>query len=142
MNIPTMLNLLSNMKNTELINLAYKAMENAYSPYSKFKVGAAVYGNGKVYTGCNIENASYGATICAERCAISKAVSEGCLSFKKIAIVSSSHNFTPPCGICRQVLNEFMPKGMVVLTNDKEIKEFTVSELLPAGFSKTDMKGL
>lgn len=142
MNIPTTLSLVNNMDNKELINLAYYAMERAYSPYSKFKVGAAVYGDGKVYTGCNIENASYGATICAERCAISKGVSEGCLKFEKIAIVSTSHDFTPPCGICRQVINEFMPDGIVVLTNDKEIKEFTVSELLPAGFSQTDMKGL
>lgn len=130
------------MDNKELINLAYGAMEKAYAPYSNFKVGAAVYADGRVYTGCNIENASYGATICAERCAISKAVSEGCLELEKIAIVSSAHNFTPPCGICRQVMSEFMPNGTVVLTDDNEIKEFTVSELLPAGFSQTDMKGL
>lgn len=130
------------MDNKELIDLAYNAMEKAYAPYSNFKVGAAVYANGKVYTGCNIENASYGATICAERCAILKAVSDGSLNLEKIAIVSSTHNFTMPCGICRQVMNEFMSSGIVILTDDKEIKEFTISELLPAAFSQTDMKGL
>lgn len=89
----------------------------------------------------NIENSSFGATICAERCAISKAVSEGHKNIQKIAIVSSSGNFTPPCGICRQVMEEFMADGTVVLSNGKEIKEYTVRELLPAGFSAEDMKG-
>lgn len=132
----------NNMDNKQLINFAYDAMDMAYAPYSHYKVGAAVYTNGKVYLGCNIENASYGATICAERCAIAKAVSEGNLNLEKIAIVSSTHDFTAPCGICRQVMNEFMPEGVVVLTNDREIKEFLVSDLLPTGFSQTDMKGL
>lgn len=129
------------MTNKELINKAYEAMENAYAPYSNFKVGAAVLADGEVFTGCNIENASYGATICAERCAISKAVSEGKLKIEKIAIVSSSGDFTMPCGICRQVMNEFMSDGIVILTDDKNIREYAVKELLPSGFSKADMKG-
>lgn len=123
------------MDNKELINLAYEIMENAYAPYSNFKVGAAVYAAGKVYTGCNIENTSYGATICAERCAISKAVSDGNLGIEKIAIVSSSHDFTMPCGICRQVMAELMEDGIVIVTDDNEIKELKVNELIPATFS-------
>ena len=101
--------------------------------YSKFKVGAALITDGVVYTGCNIENSSFGATICAERCAISKAVSEGHKNIQKIAIVSSSGDFTPPCGICRQVMEEFMADGTVVLSNGKEIKEYTVREFCNSG---------
>lgn len=122
------------MDNRKLIDKALEAMNYAYAPYSKFKVGAALITDGVVYTGCNIENSSFGATICAERCAISKAVSEGHKNIQKIAIVSSSGDFTPPCGICRQVMEEFMADGTVVLSNGKEIKEYTVRELLPAGF--------
>ena len=126
----------------DLIRRAMKAREYSYSPYSNFSVGAAILSeSGKIYTGCNIENSSFGATICAERCAISKAVSEGHKNIQKIAIVSSSGDFTPPCGICRQVMEEFMADGTVVLSNGKEIKEYTVRELLPAGFSAEDMKG-
>ena len=126
----------------DLIRRAMKAREYSYSPYSNFSVGAAILSeSGKIYTGCNIENSSFGATICAERCAISKAVSEGHKNIQKIAIVSSSGNFTPPCGICRQVMEEFMADGTVVLSNGKEIREYTVRELLPAGFSAEDMKG-
>ncbi|HCT64031.1 MAG TPA: cytidine deaminase [Lachnospiraceae bacterium] len=124
------------MENRELINLAKQAMENAYAPYSSFKVGAAVVGKkGTVYTGCNIENVSYGATNCAERTAMFKGVSEGEIEFKKIAIVSTAQDLTFPCGICRQVMAEFMRGGMVIL-EDKEgiIKEFSVEELLPKAF--------
>ena len=96
------------MDNRKLIDKALEAMNYAYAPYSKFKVGAALITDGVVYTGCNIENSSFGATICAERCAISKAVSEGHKNIQKIAIVSSSGDFTPPCGICRQVMEEFI----------------------------------
>lgn len=122
------------MENKELILKAYEAMEQAYAPYSKFKVGAALLADNKVYTGCNIENSSYGATICAERVAISKAISEGAKNLTKIAIVSSNRDFTTPCGICRQVMAEFMPEGKVILTNDKEVKELSVKELLPNSF--------
>lgn len=122
------------MENKELILKAYEAMKNAYAPYSNFKVGTALLADNKVFTGCNIENSSYGATICAERVAISKAISEGAKELTKIVIVSSSNDFTTPCGICRQVLAEFMPEGKVVLTNDKEVKELNVKELLPNSF--------
>ena len=124
------------MDNWELINLAEKAMENAYAPYSKFKVGAALLcSDGRVYTGCNIENASYGASNCAERTAVFKAISEGEREFIKIAIVSSGGDFTYPCGICRQVLSEFMPNGSIVLfSKEQGIKEFTLNELLPYAF--------
>lgn len=125
------------MTDKELINHAKKAMENAYAPYSHFKVGAALLDkNGTVFLGCNIENASYGATCCAERIAVFKAISEGVTTFEKIAIVSDSKKLTPPCGICRQVLLEFMPEGAVILENEKgEIKTYTVKELLPVGFT-------
>ncbi|MCJ7855876.1 cytidine deaminase [Lachnospiraceae bacterium NSJ-143] len=124
------------MENTELIKYAAEAEKNAYAPYSNFSVGAALLGkNGKVYTGCNIENSSYGASNCAERTALFKAVSEGEREFDKIAIVSSSGDYTYPCGICRQVLSEFMPDGTVVLFSESDgIKEFKVSALLPEAF--------
>lgn len=124
------------MDNKALIDMALKAMENAYAPYSGFKVGAALLcSDKKVYTGCNIENSSYGASNCAERTAIFKAVSEGEREFEKIAIVSSSGDFTFPCGICRQVLSEFMYDKTVVLFSEKYgIREFKVKDLLPEAF--------
>ena len=124
------------MDNKALIDMALKAMENAYAPYSGFKVGAAILcSDKKVYTGCNIENSSYGASNCAERTAIFKAVSEGEREFEKIAIVSSSGDFTFPCGICRQVLSEFMYDKTVVLFSEKDgIMEFKVKDLLPEAF--------
>ena len=124
------------MDNKALIDMALKAMENAYAPYSGFKVGAALLcSDKKVYTGCNIENSSYGASNCAERTVIFKAVSEGEREFEKIAIVSSSGDFTFPCGICRQVLSEFMYDKTVVLFSEKDgIREFKVKDLLPEAF--------
>ncbi len=134
------------MTNEELILKAKEAATYAYVPYSKFKVGAALLGkSGKVYLGCNVENASYGATNCAERTAIFKAVSEGEVVFEKIAIVSSSDNpafkeyagdLTYPCGICRQVLTEFMKDGQVILNNkNDEIFVYEVTDLLPNSFN-------
>ena len=124
------------MDNKALIDMALKAMDNAYAPYSGFKVGAALLcSDKKVYTGCNIENSSYGASNCAERTAIFKAVSEGEREFEKIAIVSSSGDFTFPCGICRQVLSEFMYDKTVVLFSEKDgIRKFKVKDLLPEAF--------
>lgn len=123
------------MTNRELVSLAEKAMENAYAPYSLFKVGAALLtSDGEVYTGCNIENISFGATVCAERCAVFKAVSEGKRSFLKLAIVSSSEAKTFPCGICRQVLAEFMPDGEIIIKNGEQEEVYTVNELLPHSF--------
>jgi len=128
------------MTNDILIENAKKTMKNSYSPYSEFKVGAAVLTkDGKIYTGCNIENSSYGAAICAERTAICKAISEGSTDLYKIAIVSSSEDFTFPCGICRQVLSEFMLDGIVVLEDKEEgIKEYAVNELFPNAFLLKD----
>jgi cytidine deaminase len=119
----------------ELCDIAIDIQKNAYAPYSDFRVGAALLcSDGTVYTGVNIENASYGATVCAERCAIFKAVSEGRKDLVKLAITSSSGDFTMPCGMCRQVMTEFMPDGEVIVTNGKEIKNYKVSELMPFGF--------
>ena len=123
------------MNNDELISKAYEAMKNSYAPYSKFNVGAVALCKGKIYTGCNIENASFGATICAERCAIFKAVSDGHKKIDKIVIVCSTHDFAYPCGMCRQVMTEFMDEdGTIVVTNDKEIREYKLSDLLPESF--------
>lgn len=130
------------MTDKELVNIAKEAVENAYAPYSHFKVGAALLAkDGRVFQGCNIENASYGATNCAERTAIFKAVSEGYREFEKIAIVASSGEYASPCGICRQVLFEFLPEGKVILDSDeKGMVTFTVRELLPLGFRGEDIK--
>lgn len=131
------------MSREELINIAKKAMNNSYSPYSGFKVGAAVLtSDGHVFWGCNVENASYGAAICAERTAMVKAVSEGYTSFKSIAIVSSSGEFTYPCGICRQFLSEFFEQDGTVILEDsqKGIIELDFSDILPYAFTKNSIK--
>ena len=127
------------MDNDILISYAKKAMGNAYAPYSGFSVGAALLSaDGEVFTGCNVENSSFGATICAERCAVLKAVSEGCTSFTKIAIVSSSDDLTYPCGICRQFLSEFMEDGEVILCDSEgNIKEYSLDTLSPFLFTLT-----
>ena len=131
------------MDNQQLIRAALKARENAYAPYSHFAVGAAVLTkDGQGYTGCNIENASYGATNCAERTAIFKAVSEGSKEFVKIAIVGGKvgekiTEFAYPCGVCRQVIAEFSnPKEMriVVAKSENDYIEKTLDELLPLSF--------
>lgn len=125
------------MTNNELLSIADKAMENAYAPYSDFKVGAALLcKDGTVFTGCNIENATYGATNCAERTAIFKAVSEGQRDFEAIAIVSSGGGETFPCGICRQVMAEFAPELKIILRDEKNTEHiYTLMELLPKSFS-------
>lgn len=123
------------MTNLELVQLAKEAMKMAYVPYSKFSVGAALLtSEGKVFTGCNVENASYGATNCAERTAIFKAVSEGYQNFVKIAVVCSDPVWAYPCGICRQVLTEFMKEGEVILENQGELKVLKFSEVMPYQF--------
>lgn len=130
------------MTDEKLVALAKEAMEHAYVPYSKFRVGAALLTkDGRVFKGCNIENASYGATNCAERTVIFKAVSEGYREFDAIAIVASSGDYASPCGICRQVLAEFMPDGKVILdSEEKGMVTYLVRELLPFGFSSEDIK--
>ncbi|HCC08125.1 MAG TPA: cytidine deaminase [Clostridiales bacterium] len=120
----------------KLIEAAKEVMKNSYSPYSNFKVGSALLTeSGKIYTGCNVENASYGATNCAERTAIFKAVSEGERKIKAIAIVSSSNEYTYPCGICRQVIAEFMLDGEVILENKEgNILIENINDILPNAF--------
>lgn len=124
------------MTDKELIEISISAQEFAYAPYSQFKVGAALLcTDGSVYTGCNIENSTYGATNCAERTAVFKAVSEGKREFSAIAITSSGGELTFPCGICRQVLSEFSPEMRVILSdNDDNIKTFSLSDLIPHSF--------
>lgn len=131
-----------NVKNdSELMAMAKEAMKSAYAPYSHFSVGAAVEtDDGKVYCGCNIENSSYGATICAERTAISKAVSEGYRRITRIAICDSNNSFAWPCGICRQVMSEFAVEDFYVILEDNgKISNFFLKELLPNSFSGKDM---
>ncbi|MBE6839037.1 MAG: cytidine deaminase [Ruminococcus sp.] len=128
------------MTNRELIKSALAARENSHSPYSEFRVGAALLcADGKVYTGCNIENASYSATVCAERTAIFKAVSEGCRDFSAIAIVggnSDKMTMAYPCGVCRQVMSEFCKKDfrIIVAESEEKYEEYTLGELLPKSF--------
>lgn len=120
-----------------LVKLANDIKQNAYAPYSNFHVGAAVIGDsGKVYTGVNIENSSYGATICAERVAVCKAISEGEKSIEAIAIASDSEEYTFPCGICRQVISEFAGKNLVILcsNNKGEYKVYSLNDFLPNSF--------
>ena len=101
-----------------LIAAAMRARENAHAPFSKFKVGAAVMDDGgRIHTGCNVENATYGLTVCAERVAIFKAISEGARHFARIAVVADTEKLTPPCGACRQILWEFCGDVEIVLAN-------------------------
>ena len=131
------------MTNEELISEAKNAMKFSYAPYSGFHVGAAILTEcGMVYTGCNVENASYGATICAERTAAVKAISEGHTGFIKIAIVSSSEEYTYPCGICRQFISEFLTEDSEFIFEDriKGILVIKASEILPYSFTKESIK--
>ena len=120
---------------SELFGRAKTASENAYSPYSNYKVGAAIKcKNGKVYTGCNIENASFGGSICAERVAICKAVSENERDFETIAVYVQSEQVFSPCGICRQFIAEFSKDLVVIYGNEKEIIISNIKDLLPDSF--------
>ena len=122
----------------ELVNQAIEAREKAYAPYSKFKVGAAILTkNGTVFPGCNIENASYGATICAERAAVCNMIVNGGRDPIAIAICYNEEEFAVPCGICRQVLSEFSSKGDLIILmakTDGTYQETTLSALLPSSF--------
>ena len=123
------------MSDKELFELARTMCDKAYAPYSHFQVGAAlVTDDGSIYTGCNIENASYGATNCAERTAMFKAVSEGHRHFKVIAVAAGDGSTAFPCGICLQVMNEFMDDGCVILEDKGKLVKYSVNELLPHGF--------
>lgn len=122
--------------NNELIKLAKEAFTHSYSPYSNFKVGAAlVTDKGNIYTGCNIENASYGATVCAERVAIFKAVSNDDNNILRIAIACSENTKAVPCGICLQVMSEFMKHGSILLCDEQGIYEYSLDHLLPLSFT-------
>ncbi|MEW6661582.1 MAG: cytidine deaminase [Bacillota bacterium] len=125
------------MDELELLAAARAARQHAYAPYSGFMVGAALLTkSGRVYRGCNVENAAYGLTICAEQAALVKAVSEGEREFSAIAVTAGGDAFCPPCGACRQVLREFGGDIKVIMGNDREERQvLTVVELLPASFS-------
>lgn len=134
------------MENNKLVKLAIEAMQNAYAPYSKFKVGAALLTkSGKIYLGSNVENASFGCTNCAERTAFFKAVSEGEREFVKIAVVGGKDgkitDYITPCGVCRQVMSEFCGEDfeIVAATSEQDFKLFTLSQLLPFGFCKDNI---
>ena len=129
------------MNDQELKNLAIDALKFSYSPYSHFRVGACLLSDdGRVFQGANFENASYGATICAERCAVSNGIAHGARKFTKIAI-ATDHDFAWPCGICRQVLNEFKKGDMTVMigNTDGQWTQKMLSEILPESFGPEDL---
>ncbi len=135
------------MTSEKLIEMAKTATSNAYAPYSDFCVGAALLcKNGKIYTGCNIENSSFSPTSCAERTAFFKAISEGERAFEAIAIVGGKNldfsDFCYPCGVCRQVMSEFCKGEFRIILGkaDGEIIEATLSDLLPNGFSSENLR--
>jgi cytidine deaminase len=120
---------------TELYALAKKVRENAYAPYSGFKVGAALFSeSGKIYVGCNVENASYGLTICAERAAIYNAISKGERAFKAIVICADETNPVPPCGACLQVMAEFGDFDVFSFNLEGKFLQMRLSDLLPYTF--------
>lgn len=125
------------IKDEELIGIALQAREAAYAPYSRYKVGAALLGkSGRIYTGCNVENASYGASICAERTAAVKAVSEGEREFEALAVAVDGEEPGSPCGICRQFLAEFGTGLRLILVNLKgDCVDATLDEYLPEAFT-------
>lgn len=138
---------ISDIPVAELIRSAMEARKKAYAPYSGYMVGAAVLTNElRIYTGCNIENAAYTPTVCAERTAIFKAVSEGWRRFKAIAVVGSPKGdvtqYAFPCGVCRQVMREFADADkfvVIVAKSEQDYQAFTLSELLPEGFGPENL---
>lgn len=133
------------MTDRELMKKALEARENAYAPYSHFRVGAALLAkSGKVYLGCNIENAAFSATVCAERTAIFKAVSEGERAFEALAIVGGREGeiseLCAPCGVCRQVIAEFCAKDFrILLGNEAHFEGYSLESLLPLSFTKDEL---
>jgi cytidine deaminase len=133
---------LSEEEGQSLIAAAQRARLQSVAPFSKFLVGAAVRTeNGKVYTGCNIESASYGLTVCAERVAIWKALSEGERHFAELAVVADTESLTPPCGTCRQIIWEFAKSASIIFANLKgESERFQIRDLLPRAFDARFLK--
>ena len=130
------------MTDQELVEQAFTMLERSYVPYSHFPVGAALEGaDGVVYTGCNVENSAFGSTICAERTALVKAVSEGCRKFTRLAVVGNSTDYCWPCGACRQMLYEFAP-GLRVLAarGDGTFETATLGQLMPHGFGPLSLQ--
>ncbi len=123
------------MNETKLIEKAIEAMNRAYAPYSNFKVGAALLTkSGRIFTGCNVENASFGLSICAERVAIFSAVAAGEVQFEKLVVVADTDSPVSPCGACRQVMSEFGDFEVLLVNTRKEAVRTRVSELLPRAF--------
>ena len=129
------------MTDDELISAAFAALEHSYSPYSSFRVGAALLDTeGRVHPGANIENASYGLTICAERVAVGLARMAGMTGISTIAVVTDHPHLTAPCGACRQVIREFGPEARILLANrDGARRVFTLGDLLPESFGPEDL---
>jgi len=127
-----------------LIEAAQQARKHSVAPFSEFLVGAAVRtSDGKVYTGCNIESASYGLTVCAERVAIWKALSEGEKHFTELAVVADTETLTPPCGTCRQIIWEFAREATIVFANlEGKSEQFQIKDLLPSAFDARFLIGL
>ena len=125
----------------DLVAAATEARGRAFAPYSEFRVGAALLAeDGTVFTGCNVESASYGLTICAERVALVKGISEGRTRFVAVAVVADTERLTPPCGACRQLLWEFAPDATVTLANLTGLTaQYSMKELLPHGFDASSM---
>lgn len=126
---------------TELISTAIKAREHAYAPYSQFPVGAALVDeHGRIFSGCNVENVSFGAACCAERTAVFKAVSEGSRQIRRLAVVCGKDDYCLPCGICRQVMSEFAAADFVLLAANPrgEFKSYSLDQLLPHAFKKLE----
>jgi cytidine deaminase len=128
--------------NLQLLEKARRARKNAYAPYSGFKVGAAALtGSGEVFTGCNVENAAYGLSICAEACAIAKAVSEGHTDLVAVAVIADTDDVCRPCGSCRQIMLEFGEGVLVIMGNLKgNCEAKAISKMLPSSFSKKNLR--
>jgi cytidine deaminase len=125
-----------------LLAKAREAMGRAYAPYSGFRVGAALLAeDGSIYPGCNVENASYGLTVCAERAAVANAVVQGARQYRELAIVTDGSKAVAPCGACRQVLSELSPRLHVVSEADGERREWALADLLPEPFERSSLKG-
>jgi cytidine deaminase len=119
-----------------LVSAALAVRENAFAPFSKFKVGAALEGlDGRIHTGCNVENATYGLTLCAERVAVFKGISDGARRFKRVAVAADTDRLTPPCGACRQILWEFCGDVEIILVNLRgKLETYRLKDLFPKPF--------